>query len=229
MNILITGGNRGLGLALVKVFAKGGHRVYALIRNEAAAQQIAQAYPLVKIMIADVTKAEQLANVDQQLETSLDVLINNAGSGSRGASIFDAQVDEMEKQFKVHCLGAMNAMQAVMPMLSRAEYPLIINVSSRLASMSKNAGNEFTGKGFSYAYRIAIGAQNMLTLCLAQELGPRGFRVCALHPGRLITDSGSPDALLSADDSAAAIYRMVLAGDFKNAGYYCIESGCIDW
>ena len=135
----------------------------------------------------------------------------------------------MGKQFNVHCLGAMNVTQAVLPLLEQSDSPLIINISSRLASMSRNARGEFAGRGFSYAYRIAKGAQNMLTLCLADELGPRGFRVCALHPGRLKTQSGSDDACLTADQPAAAIYRMVEDNTLENGSYYCVEEGSMEW
>ena len=65
------------------------------------------------------------------------------------------------------------------------------NISSRLGSLHKMANKEFPQGEFSYSYRIAKAAQNMLTLCLQQEFADKGIRVTAIHPGKLKTDIGA--------------------------------------
>lgn len=69
----------------------------------------------------------------------------------------------------------------------------------------------------------------MLTQCLSQELGPKGFKVCALHPGRLLTSSGASDAHMTPYESAQKIYSLLIEDKIENGGYYCIEDGSMQW
>jgi len=229
MNVLITGGNRGLGFELVKVFSETGNNVATIVRSGSAKRIIETCFPQCTVLLSDITNFIQLSKIEFFKRNHLDLLINNAGKASSGVSITDSESDEIEKQFKVHCLGAFNVTKVAYPALAKTEHPLIINISSRLGSMSRNAQGEFTGKGFSYGYRIGKGAQNMLTLCLSQELGPKGFRVCALHPGRLLTSSGATDAHMSPYGSAKRIYILVIKNQIENGGYYCVETGKMEW
>jgi len=229
MNILITGGNRGLGLELIKVFWSNGNNVFSIVRSAQARSVIEKNFPKCSVAVADITDYSELKKIDYLKQNIIDVLINNAGAGGQGTSIADTDSDEVEKQFRVHCLGAFNATKAAYPALVKSTNPTIINISSRVGSISKNASGEFTNKGFSYGYRIGKGAQNMLTQCLSQELGPKGFKVCALHPGRLLTSSGAFDAHMEPHESANVIYNLVIDNKLENGGYHCVESGKIPW
>jgi len=229
MNVLITGGNRGLGFEFVKVFSETGNNVATIIRSESAKKIIEENFPKCTILLSDITNYKHLSKLDFFKNNSVDILINNAGKASCGVSIKDSESNEIEKQFKVHCLGAFNVTKAAYSSLARSKNPIIINISSRLGSMSRNAEGEFTGKGFSYGYRIGKGAQNMLTQCLSQELGAKGFKVCALHPGRLLTSSGATDAHMTPYESAKKVYDLVVKKQIKNGGYYCVETGSMSW
>ena len=229
MNVLITGGNRGLGFEFIKVFSETGNNVATIIRSESANKIIEDNFPKCTTLLSDITNYKQLSKLDFFNKNSIDVLINNAGKASCGVSVKDTESNEIEKQFKVHCLGAFNVTKVAYSSLARSKNPMIINISSRLGSMSRNAEGEFTGKGFSYGYRIGKGAQNMLTLCLSQELGAKGFIVCAMHPGRLLTSSGATDAHMTPYESAKKIYDLVEKKQIKNGGYYCVETGSMNW
>jgi len=229
MNVLITGGNRGLGFELIKIFAATNNKVTTIIRKKSAEQQIKAKIPSCDVMVADITKIQEVSKLNLSNNNKIDLLINNAGSAGAGMSIKDTDSNEIEKQFQIHCLGAYNVIRTTYSSLSLSKNPMIINISSRLGSITRNAQGEFSGKGFSYGYRIAKGAQNMLTQCLSQELGPEGFTVCALNPGRLLTTSGASDAHMSASESAEKIYKLVVDTKLKNGGYYCIESGSMAW
>lgn len=229
MNILITGGNRGLGFELVKIFLSNGIDVLSIVRSEQARSTIERNFPECSVVVADITDYLKLKKIDCLKNKKIDVLINNAGAGGRGTSVTDTDPDEVEKQFRVHCLGAFNVTKAFYPALLKSDNPVIINISSRVGSISKNASGEFTNRGFSYSYRIGKGAQNMLTQCLAQELGPQGFKVCALHPGRLLTPSGASDAHMEPNESAIVIYNLLVKNKLENGGYYCVETGTIPW
>lgn len=229
MNVLVTGGNRGLGFEFIKVFTETGNKVVTIVRSQSAKKTIEKYFPQCTVLIADITNYTELSKIDYLKNNRVDVLINNAGKASSGASITDSEPDEIDRQFKIHCLGAFNVTKATYLSLSKAEHPLIINISSRLGSMSRNAQGEFHGKGFSYGYRIGKCAQNMLTQCLSQELGPKGFRVCALHPGRLLTSSGATDAHMTPYESAKKVYALVTKNQIENGGYYCVETGTMQW
>ena len=229
MKVLITGGNRGLGLELVKVFLEAGNEVVTIVRSELAKQRIEKELPRCVVLLADITNYTELKKLEYLKNHTIDILVNNAGTASSGVSVTDTAPEEIEKQFMVHCLGAFNVIKASYSALVRSKQPTIINISSRLGSMSKNALGEFTGKGFSYGYRIGKAAQNMLTQCLSQELETQGFKVCALHPGRLLTASGASDAHMTPYESAQRIYNLLVEEKIENGGYYCIETGILQW
>lgn len=229
MIVLITGGNRGLGLELVNVFLGSGNEVVTIVRSEVAKQAVEKKFPQCIALVADITDYSELTGLEYLKNIKIDVLINNAGQGSSGSSISDTAPDEIEEQFMVHCIGAFNVAKVSYPALIKSKAPIIINISSRLGSMSKNALGEFANKGYSYGYRIGKSAQNMLTQCLSQELGPKGFIVCALHPGRLLTSSGAPDACMTPYESAQKIYNLLVEDKLENGNYYCIETGTMQW
>ena len=229
MHVLITGGNRGLGFALVNVFLKEGHDVMTIVRSDSAKKMVEKNSPQCVPLLADITNYSELIELEYLKNNKIDVLINNAGKGSSGTSVTDTAPDEIEKQFMVHCLGVFNVAKASYSALAKSKNPIIVNISSRLGSMPKNALGEFEGKGFSYGYRIGKCAQNMLTQCLSQDLGPKGFKVCALHPGRLLTSSGASDAHMMPHESAQKIYNLLIENKIANGGYYCVETGTLPW
>lgn len=86
------------------------------------------------------------------------------------------------------------------------------------------ANKEFPQGQFSYSYRIAKAAQNMLTLCLQQELENKGIGVTAIHPGKLKTEIGAFDANLTPAEGAQNIYEWVIELNEGNSGRF-IEPG----
>lgn len=85
------------------------------------------------------------------------------------------------------------------------------------------------GSGCSYSYRISKAAQNMLTLCLADDLEDIGIKVVAIHPGRLLTTMGSSDAHMSPTESASRIVYLVESKQLKNRDYVSVETGLLPW
>ena len=201
-SVLITGARRGFGLALVRAYLNRGARVFALVRDPAHADAIARLDPARCVpLVGDVRDDAVLDEIDRVLDRhggELDMLVNNAGVAGRGMRLELLSAEDLRGQFDLHCAGAMRCARAALPFLESTGGGIVVNLSSRLGSLSKNAAGEFADGDFSFDYRIAKAAQNMLTLCLSQELSARGVTVCALHPGRLKTDSGSADAELSA-------------------------------
>lgn len=232
--VLITGASRGLGRALVESFLRRGCAVLGLVRSEAAAEELSRAHPEgFQSVVADVTSPEVVEACERAIAThhgALDILVNNAGARGYVNSITQAPEQEISKLFAIHCLGALRTTRAALPFLQKSARGLVINVTSRMGSIARTVAGDFSSKDLSYSYRVSKAAQNMLTLCLFQELRDHGISVCAVHPGTILTDSGPPDPEMSADEGAERLSEWILAADSSmNGGYFELDSGRSHW
>jgi NAD(P)-dependent dehydrogenase (short-subunit alcohol dehydrogenase family) len=222
---LITGANRGLGLAFVQRLAEAGWRVHACCRMPEKARVLKQVPGDVVRHRLDVTDALQIAGLGRELaEEPLDLLINNAGIfGPRGGFGQTAYQDWLQV-FDVNTLAPMRVAETFAPHLGEAPGSKLINISSRLGSIS-----ETTSSG-SHIYRSSKAALNMVTKCLSIDLAPRGVVVAAIHPGWVQTDMGGKGAPLSAGDSAARVLDVVAAlGPGDSGGFFGHDGQPIPW
>ncbi len=148
--------------------------------------------------------------------TGIALIINNAGVGSSGSRLSAVSPEEVLKQVNLHCIGALRVIKAVTPLLNAAT---IVNITSRLGSIVQNQRGDFVGENFSYAYRIAKCAQNMLSLCLATALELKKTRIISVNPGLLTTESGSADAHTTAEEGAVAVIKTIQEAK-KNGVYH---------
>ena len=233
-SVLITGAGRGFGHALVEVFLAGSWTVFPLVRQVQDAARLKAMQPdRCTPIVSDVTAPDLAMKAAAALRhcTGLDLLINNAGIGGLGKNFAATTTEELEALFRVHCAGPFNVIKAVMPKLQKSLNPMIINVSSRLGSMTRNAAAEFKGKPFSYSYRIAKAAQNMLTLCLLQEFEEQGIDIYAIHPGELKTANAAYDANREPKDAALKLMEW-LERDLPTSEkrrYFDLFRGPISW
>ena len=215
--ILITGAGRGLGRKLVASFVSRGWQVFGLVRKESDAGALAREYSSAfQAIVSDVTSDQVDADIRSALDThgsALDVLVNNAGIPGSGNDIETLECEVIQSLLDVHLLGALRCARACMPFLKLAPRPLIVNMTSRLGSASRNASGEFAGMPFSYSYRIAKAAQNMFTLCLSQDASRGEVRACGMHPGRLKTDSAAFDADRDPAEAAERLAAWVESAD----------------
>jgi NAD(P)-dependent dehydrogenase (short-subunit alcohol dehydrogenase family) len=178
-------------------------------------------------IIADVANDQCVDIMREALSAhtdGLDILINNAGIPGIAYEFANVTTQETAKLFNVHCLGIIRMVQASLSFLERSANPRIINVSSRLGSMAKTANGDFNEGGFSYSYRMAKAAQNMLTLCLDQELRRNGVHVSAVHPGKIKTDCASYDVDLEPHEAAQNILAWCTMASPINSGQF-LEPG----
>src|SRR5262249_48044039 len=151
---LITGANRGIGLAIVEELLKTGEQVTALARNSAKATElqklVAENPARLRVLEADVTKDTDLKNVAKEIGGEpIDVLINNAGIYKDGSvSIEDLDPKVLEHTFAVNVVGPFKVTQVFLPSLMKAKNPVVGNITSLMGSMTDNSS------GGSYAYRI---------------------------------------------------------------------------
>lgn len=218
-SVLITGASRGLGRALAARYLASNWTVFVLVREQDVAVELAgeAGNGCCLPIVGDIRDPAVEDRIRDRLSGSgsLDLLINNAGMAGWSSGLLATEPDEALAQFDVHVAGALRACRAAVPKLLGAARPRIVNISSRLGSLQRSASGEFAGQGFSYSYRMAKAAQNMLSVCLAEEFGPRGIQVAAIHPGRFRSASAASGAELTASEAGERIVAWIdtLTGD----------------
>jgi NAD(P)-dependent dehydrogenase (short-subunit alcohol dehydrogenase family) len=223
--ILITGVSRGLGYELLRYFLKKGDKVYGLIRDKDDASRIKNKMNNKHFIpiIADINKdtcKKKIFNVLSKEDKPIDICINNAGIPGEATSIEDITPKEISLLFNTHCIGVMRVVQAMLPFLK--EGGMIINVSSRLGSITNTSKGKYDHLTTSYSYRIAKAGQNMLTLSLYKELKDRMI-IIGLHPGQIRTSSGSKDAALSPEEAAKKVASFIQKVKKSDSGKFFNE------
>ena len=208
--VLITGANRGIGLALARGYAAEGWRVYACCRHPDKAKDLtalrAEAGDRLAIHRLDVTDGLKVANLSRELaEESIDVLINNAGVSGPKNGFGETDHDRWQAVFAVNTFAPLRMAERFVEQVARSERKLIVNISSKMGSIAENAS------GNSIIYRASKSALNQVSKCLSVALAPRGITVILFHPGWVSTDMGGPEAPVTPADSAAGM-RAVIDG-----------------
>ncbi len=184
---LITGGTRGIGLAVVKAFLKNGADVAVCGSRretaEKAVQELKKQFPERKIisLFPELTDKESVSSAFEQVEKllgGLDVLVNNAGLSAR-ESIYDYEYEAYKKVIGLNLDAVFLCSQAAAKIMKKNGGGVILNTSSMVSKYGQPAG---------VAYPASKFAVNGLTLSLARELGKDGIRVNAVAPGVTNTD-----------------------------------------
>ena len=203
--VSITGTSKGLGYELAKGYLDDGYLVIGIARSEPQIDHSRYHH-----FCGDVTSNDIIADLGLFVEglaiEKIDILINNAGTGSLGYSLVNVSPDEVLGQVNLHCIGALRVLKALGKYLNESK---IVNVTSRLASITQNKRGDFNCKEFSYGYRIGKCAQNMLSLCLTNDPELSSATIMSINPGLLRTDSGSNDAEYSAEEGAKRFISTV--------------------
>lgn len=181
MNVLITGGSRGIGRACVELFAAEGHNVVFLYRAHAADAQAVCRLTGARAIRADISKP---AAVDKAVAEAaeymggIDVLVNNAGVSHIGL-LQDMTDAQWRRVIDTDLSGAFYLSRAVIPHMVRQQAGRIINVGSMWGKV---------GASCEAAYSAAKAGIRGLTMALAKELGPSGITVNCVEPGLIDTD-----------------------------------------
>ncbi len=216
--VVITGANRGLGLAFARRLSADGFRVIGTARRPDAADELRSLG--VRIEQLDVTDAQSVRRLAEAIgDAPVDILINNAGIGSRAHALEDFDIDEAERIMQVNYLGPMRVTQALLPALRAGDRKLIVNITSTYGSIERNT------RGGAYGYRESKAALNMFTRSLAAELEPHGFTCIVMSPGWVKTDMGGPNARLTPDESIDAMIRVIEGLTTEHSGSFFNHAG----
>ncbi|HEY6078600.1 MAG TPA: SDR family oxidoreductase [Polyangiaceae bacterium] len=244
---LVTGANKGIGHAIASELAARGFTVLVgardATRGEAAAKQIgghARACEL------DVTRADSIAAAALRIRRELgrlDVLVNNAGiavSGEpRAATLADirssgapseASLDDVRAVFETNVFGVIAVTQAMLPLLREAPAGRIVNLSSRIGSLTAITDPAFPMPGIGgVAYGPSKTALNAITIAFAQELAGTSIKVNLACPGHTATDLNGHSGPRTVTEAAREPVRLALLGPDGPSGTFTNDDGSIPW
>lgn len=217
--VLITGADKGLGLSLVRRFLLGGCQVFAgIYQSSAKLEALVEGRPgdlnLLPMDVSSMASVQEAARQVALYTPALDILINNAGINSletkKPLEEEDLTDGHLQKTMEVNAFGALRVTQKFLPLLEKGSRKLIINISSEAGSIANCTRLAW------FAYTMSKAALNMQSKTLQNYLGPRGFKILAVHPGWMRTDMGGPEATISPVEAAEGIFQ--LAGRQWKAG-----------
>jgi len=177
--VLVTGANRGIGEAYVKIVVEAGaKKVYAAARNLENLKPLTERYPeTVEAVLLDVTRAEHIQALADSI-SELDILINNAGIANACHSTSDNAVEIARMEMETNFFGPLQVTLALLPLLKQSKEAAIINLSS-IAGISN-----FPLLG---PYSASKAAVHSFTQGLRAELSNDAIQVLGVYPGPIDT------------------------------------------
>ena len=209
MRILVTGANRGLGLALAQVGAERGHHIIAGIRDVRQGEDKLSDFEFPKsisIVSLDVTNEDSVIRAAKFVKEqfgSIDAIINNAGILlERDKTIEELNLDQVQASFDVNLFGPMRIVKHFLSLLLMGDSTTIINISSEAGSFDNAYGGD-------YAYAGSKTALNMFSQQLSKYVNGNNIQVYAVHPGWIKTDMGGDNAPGNPHDTANGILELI--------------------
>lgn len=222
--ILITGANRGIGLALTESYLKDGWRVLATTRSPGATVANG-AEPLV----LDVTDSDSIASLKAQLKgIPIDVLWNNAGVYlDKNTSLSEINDEDWVRTFEINTISPIRIAEALNENVAASDRKIMAFTTSKMGSLTHN------GMG-AYAYRSSKAALNMAVRCVEKDFSTHGISCLLLHPGHVRTDLGGSEGAIDVNTSVAGMRTVVDQVNAANredfsGGFFDYDGASIPW
>lgn len=211
---LVTGTNRGIGLAICKQLEKKGYEIFACCRNPSKALT---SLPVHVIENIDVIKADAAIHIKEALEgKKLDLLIHNAG----------ILIDDCLEDIKAENLIEQFNTNAVAPFILTRDLLPSIEKEGKIVMISSSAGSiELKKSGGKYGYRASKCALNMLSRSLSFDLQDKNMAVYMIHPGYVQTDMTDHEGHIDVTTSAKGIVTQIEKFSLKDNGTFIDYSG----
>jgi NAD(P)-dependent dehydrogenase (short-subunit alcohol dehydrogenase family) len=229
---VITGANRGIGLAIATLFTREGAQCIMVVRDRAAGERSARTLaaeglePVVAV--GDVSDRDAIASTVMEISerfARIDVLVNNAGILlDEDRATPPSRMDQLvfERTLAVNLYGPIAMSQALLPFMESGAR--IINVSSTMGQLSDGS------EGYAPAYCISKTAVNAFTQALAGEVSARGIMVDCFHPGWAKTAMGGPNATVDPLQAAQVALFLATRPQGDKTGLFWRHPGVvIDW
>ena len=227
---LVTGANKGIGLAIARGLAQAGMSVWMGARDRARGEQAVRCLQaegldvrLLEIDVADDASVQRAAGIVGDHTGALDVLVNNAGiivAPSTPPS--EMRMEDAKATFEVNLFGPIRVTQAFTPLLKAARQARVVMMSSGVGSLALITDPTSIYSSVNLlAYTASKVALNAATVSFAKELEPFGVKVNAVEPGNVQTDLNGNSGVLTTEEGAATAIRMALVDqDGPTAGFF---------
>ncbi len=215
--VAIVGASRGIGFEFARQYLGEGWSVHASARQENDLQALRELGAAAHQ--ADVTDEASLKAMAKAIIGSLDLLIINAGIGSRERKLAEVDPDNWMQVMSVNALG---------PLLAARTVGTKVCQGGKLVALTSMMGSIADNSGGAWSYRMSKAALNMGMSCLAIELKPRDVTVAVLHPGWVRTDMGGEEAPLSPTQSVMGM-RAVIDQLERSGGFYDYSGRELSW
>ncbi|MGW7433171.1 SDR family oxidoreductase [Streptomyces sp. NPDC054861] len=240
-SVLVTGGNKGLGLETARRLGELGWLVFLGSRDEgrgrAAADKLAAEGVDVVMVPLDVTSDASVAAAVQMVRAHtdrLDVLVNNAGAPGHIVPPADATVEDIHPVVDTNVYGPIRVTHAFLPLLEAAAHPRVVMVSSGGGSFSVVTDpDQPVSKMHELAYSTSKAALNMVTVRYAQALPKIKFNVAT--PGETAnrkfaaTDMNNHTGALTVTEGTDSIVRLATLGPDGPTGTFVDRLGPVGW
>ncbi len=244
---LVTGANQGIGLQIAKDLVAAGLTVLVGSRDpdkgDRAAAEIGGDAHGVQLDVTDKASIAAAAEHIRNAYGRLDVLVQNAAISNTGrisgktveehartTRASNVPLDEMRAVWETNVFGVLMVYQAMLPLLRQSQNARIVNVSSGVGSLTRNADPSFSYRSiFGPVYPASKTALNALTLAMAIELEPEGIKVNAVSPGFTKTNLNRFTGIETVEEGAREAVRMALLGPDGPTGGFTGNDGTIPW
>ncbi|HJV67334.1 MAG TPA: 3-oxoacyl-ACP reductase FabG [Geomonas sp.] len=208
---LVTGGARGIGLAITRTLIRHGAKVHVF---DVAPGEEGDAYQFHQVNIAD---SASVAAAVASLPEPVTLLVNNAGI-TRDRSVLKMSDEEWGAVLGVNLTGAFNVVRALAPGMREAGYGRIVNITSI---------NGIRGKFGQANYAASKAGLIGLTKTLARELGSKGVTVNAVAPGMVMTEMAQalPEEILAKAKGECLLPELAKPEDIANAVLFLLSDG----
>ena len=219
---LVTGANRGLGLAFCKYLVRENYKIIALCRESSAELQKLDLTVLENIDMRDFLKIKNLAH--DLKEEHIDLLINNAAIGLED-DINNLSLEKIQDHFLVN---------AYAPLVLSISLLNLMKPESKIAFITSHMGSITDNEsGGSYAYRISKAALNMIGKNLSIDLKHKQISIAVLSPGMVDTDMLRALNITTGADASVVVEKLMYIINNLNLGntgnFWHIDNNTLPW
>ena len=224
-NVLITGANKGIGLAFAQSFAVDGWKVHACCRQPDKAKELKAIEGDVVLHKLDVSDGLQVAGLAREMvDDPIDILINNAGYFGPRLEFGEIDYEDWAYTFQINTMGPLRMVENFVEHLASSDRKLVVNVSSKMGSLTANE------TGGQYVYRSSKAALNAVTKSLSIDLKDKSVTVISVHPGHVQTDMGGEEAPVTIGKSVSGLRKLIAKITEEDTGqFFDFDGSNIPW
>ena len=210
---LVTGANRGIGLAFCKALLEAGYEVIATCRRPSDDLKALDC----RVETLDICEDTSVNALAKSLgSTTIDLLIHNAGQLQRD-DLDQMDLKSLTDQFEVNAVGPLRLTIGLRPNLKKGSK--VVLITSRMGSVADN------NTGRMYGYRMSKAALNMMGKGLSRDLEPEGIAVLLLHPGYVRTDMTGGRGNWSSTDAVNSMLGRIKELELSQSGAFWHADG----